>query len=115
MSNAALRARTWKLTPRLVYEQINSLKQQIEEKEAELGQERESVRSLSERLQDLRATSSGFEELALQGKEILRELGEQHAKAEEHRNKSAEELQKRLVLLPPSLRLMTDVALVGLM
>ncbi|EAQ85174.1 hypothetical protein CHGG_09188 [Chaetomium globosum CBS 148.51] len=90
-------------------EQINSLKQQIEEKEAELGQERESVRSLSERLQDLRATSSGFEELALQGKEILRELGEQHAKAEEHRNKSAEELQKRLNVIATRLQTLSDI------
>ncbi|KAH6640491.1 hypothetical protein F5144DRAFT_526074 [Chaetomium tenue] len=89
-------------------EQINSLKQQVEEKEAELGQERESVRSLSERLHDLRATSSGFEGLALQGKEILRELGEQQAKAEEHRNKSAEELQERLNVIATRLQTLSD-------
>lgn len=82
-----------------MYEQINALTQKLEEKEAQLALERESVRSLSEKLHDLQATSSGFEGLAVQGKEILRKLGEQYAKAEEHRDKSAEELQERLALL----------------
>ena len=95
----------WKLTPYLVYKQINSLKQQVEEKEAELDQERESIRSLSERLHDLQATSSGFEGLAVQGKEILRQLGEQHAKAEEHRNKSAEEWNERFSFIALELKI----------
>jgi chromosome segregation ATPase len=98
-----------------VYEQINALTQQVEEKEAELNRERESARSLSEKLHDLQATSSGFEGLVVQGKEILRKLGEQHAKAEEHRNQAAEELQERLVLLKSNKELITDAALVGLM
>ncbi|KAK4043138.1 hypothetical protein C8A01DRAFT_13306 [Parachaetomium inaequale] len=77
-------------------EQIDNLTQHVEEKEAELSREREAVRSLSTKLQDLQATSSGFEALAVQGKEILQKLGEQQTKAEEHHQKSAEEFRVRL-------------------
>ena len=80
-----------------MYGRIDALAQQVEEKEAELSRERESVRSLSEKLQDLQATSSGFEALAVQGKEILQKIGEQQTKAEELHQKSAEELRDKEV------------------
>lgn len=74
----------------LVYDKINVLAQQVEEKDAELRRERESVRGLSEKLQELQHTSTGFETLASQGREILDRLGEQATKADEQRQKSVE-------------------------
>jgi hypothetical protein len=50
---------------------------------------------LSEKLQRLQATSTGFEALAAQGKEILNRLGEQAKKTEEQRQKLADELRDR--------------------
>ncbi len=78
-----------------MYDKIATLTQQVEEKEVELRQERESVCALSKQLRELQHTSSGFEALAAQGKEILNKLGEQQAKADEQHRKSAEELQNR--------------------
>ncbi len=78
-----------------MYDKIATLTQQVEEKEVELRQERESVCALSKQLGELQDTSSGFEALAAQGKEILDKLGEQQAKADEQHRKSAEELQNR--------------------
>jgi hypothetical protein len=78
-----------------VYGKIDVLTKQVEEKEAELSRERECVRSLFEQLQDLRATSSGFEAVAVQGKEILQKIGEQQTRAEEQHQKSAEELRDK--------------------
>jgi uncharacterized protein YoxC len=94
----------WKLTLCPVYGKIDVLTHQVEEKEAELNREREAVRSLSTKLQDLQATSSGFEALAVQGKEILQKLGEQQTKAEEHHQKSARDFQDRSVLLKSDAR-----------
>jgi hypothetical protein len=78
-----------------VYGRIDILTKQVEEKEVELSRERESVCSLSEKLQDLQATSSGFEALAVQGKEILQKVGEQQTRAEEQHQRSAEELRNK--------------------
>lgn len=78
-----------------VYGRIKTLTQQVEEKETELMEERESVRALSKQLRELQATSAGFEALAAQGKQILATIGEQQSKAEEHRQKSAEEVRHR--------------------
>ena len=78
-----------------MYGKIATLTQQVEEKESELRQERESVRALSKQLQELQDTSSGFEALAAQGKVILDKLGEQQAKPDEQHRKSAEELQNK--------------------
>jgi hypothetical protein len=50
---------------------------------------------LFEKLQDLRATSSGFEAVAVQGKEVLQKIGEQQTRAEEQHQKSAEELRDK--------------------
>ncbi|KAK4128501.1 hypothetical protein N657DRAFT_561713 [Parathielavia appendiculata] len=77
-------------------EQINALTQQVDEKEAELSREREAVRVLSEQLKQLKASSSGFETLGIQGKEILQRLEEQQVKADEERQKSAQEFRDRL-------------------
>jgi hypothetical protein len=84
-----------------VYGKINSLTRQVKEKEVNLEQERESVRALSEQLQDLQVTSSGFEALATQGKEILKRLGDHQANADEQHRKSAEELRNKQVLSRP--------------
>lgn len=78
-----------------MYGKIDALTQQVEAKDAELGREKESVRALSKKLQDLQATSSGFEALAAQGKEILHKLGEQHATENERHQKSAEEFREK--------------------
>ncbi len=83
------------LTAKPVYGKIDTLMRQVEEKEVELEQERNSVRALSKQLQDLQETSSSFEALAIQGKEILDRLGEQQAKSDEQHRKSTEELQNR--------------------
>jgi predicted nucleic acid-binding Zn-ribbon protein len=81
-----------------VYGKIDALTQQVQEKETELSRERENVRALSEQLQNLQATSSGFETLAIQGKEILQKLEEQQVKENEERQKAAKEYRDRLVL-----------------
>jgi predicted nucleic acid-binding Zn-ribbon protein len=81
-----------------VYGKIDALTQQVQEKETELSRERENVRALSEQLQNLQATSSGFETLAIQGKEILQKLEEQQVKADEDCQKAAEEYRDRPVL-----------------
>lgn len=78
-----------------MYGRVDTLTRQIEEKEAELSREQESVCALSEKLRDLQATSSGFETLAVQGKEILQKIGEQQTRAEEQHQKSAEELRDK--------------------
>ncbi|KAH6843094.1 hypothetical protein B0I37DRAFT_437149, partial [Chaetomium sp. MPI-CAGE-AT-0009] len=89
-------------------EQINALTVEVNEKEAELSRERESVRSLSEKLRDLQATSGGFERLAIQGKEIMQKLGEQYTEAEAHRNNSAEELRDRLNVIAARLQTLSN-------
>jgi paraquat-inducible protein B len=81
-----------------VYGKIDALTQQVQEKETELSRERENVRALSEQLENLQATSSGFEALATQGKEILQKLEKQQVKANEERQKTAEEFRDRSVL-----------------
>ncbi|KAK4150878.1 hypothetical protein C8A00DRAFT_45804 [Chaetomidium leptoderma] len=83
--------------------------EQVEEKEADLSRERESVRALSKRLQDLQATSSGFEALAAQGKEILQKIGEQQIKAEEQHQKSAEGFRDRLDAIATRLEALTNL------
>lgn len=83
------------LTLALVYGKIEALTHQVEEKEADLNRERRSVKVLSEKLQDLQATSSGFEALAAQGKEILGKFEEQRTREEAQHKQCAEELQKR--------------------
>ncbi|KAK3292795.1 uncharacterized protein B0H64DRAFT_365953 [Chaetomium fimeti] len=90
-------------------EEIHSLTLEVNEKEAELSRERESVNSLSEKLRDLQDTSSGFEKLAVQGKEIMQKLGEQYEKAEEHRNNSAEELRERLNVIVTRLETLSNL------
>jgi hypothetical protein len=87
------------------------LTQQVEEKEIELRQERESVCALSKQLQGLQATSASFEALAAQGKQILDTIGEQQAKADEQRQKSVEELRDRYVFLGLNADLETDIIL----
>ncbi|KAG7286096.1 hypothetical protein NEMBOFW57_008399 [Staphylotrichum longicolle] len=79
-----------------LYGRIETLTQQVEEKETELMEERESVRTLSKRVRELQATSAGFEALAAQGKQILATIGEQQSKAEEHRQKLAEDFRHRI-------------------
>lgn len=82
-----------------MYVKIDNLTQQVEEKELELAKEKESVRFLTEKLQSLQTTSSGFEALAVQGKEIMNRLAAQQAETELQRQKLAEDFQQRLVML----------------
>ncbi|AEO64055.1 uncharacterized protein THITE_2037083 [Thermothielavioides terrestris NRRL 8126] len=92
------------------WEQMDALTQQLEEKEVELSRERESTRVLSEKLQRLQATSTGFEALAAQGKEILNRLGEQAKKTEEQRQKLADELRDRLDAVANRLEALSGMA-----
>ncbi len=83
------------LTLSLVYTKIDALTQEVEAKDAQLNQEKESARVLSKRVQDLQATSSGFEALAAQSEEILNKLGLQNTKADEWHQKSSQEFRDR--------------------
>ncbi|KAL2264872.1 hypothetical protein VTJ83DRAFT_7382 [Remersonia thermophila] len=76
-----------------LYETIENLTTQLAEKEADLNQEREHVHLLSEKLEALKESSEGFQELAVQGKEILKKLEEQQSEAEERHRRSAEALR----------------------
>jgi septal ring factor EnvC (AmiA/AmiB activator) len=78
---------------------IDALTRQAEEKEAELHKERDSVRTLSEKLRDLQHTSNNFEALAAQGTDILAKLGEQQKKAEEQHESLAKTIRDRQVFL----------------
>ncbi|SPQ23200.1 d42d6844-add0-49bf-a980-3505cee3d2a5 [Thermothielavioides terrestris] len=93
-----------------LYKRMDALTQQLEEKEAELSRERESTRVLSEKVQRLQATSTGFEALAAQGKEILDQLGEQAKKTDEQRQKFADELRDRLDAVANRLEALSGMA-----
>ncbi|KAK4147479.1 uncharacterized protein C8A04DRAFT_9019 [Dichotomopilus funicola] len=79
-----------------VIEELDDLTHRVEEKELELAKEKESVRFLTEKLQSLQTTSSGFEALAVQGKEIMNKLAAQQVETESQRQKLAEDFQQRL-------------------
>lgn len=78
-----------------MYGKINTLTQQLEARDAELDQEKASVRALSEKLQDLQTTSAGFEGLAVQNKEIMDKLEEQHKAADDRHQRTGQELRDR--------------------
>ncbi|KAL2134431.1 hypothetical protein VTI74DRAFT_203 [Chaetomium olivicolor] len=92
-----------------LYGKIDVLTKEAEEKETELNRERESVRVLSEKLQALQATSSGFEALAAQGKEILDKFEVQRAKTEEQHHNFAQELRDRLETIANRLEALSNV------
>ncbi|KAH6618106.1 hypothetical protein B0J18DRAFT_493039 [Chaetomium sp. MPI-SDFR-AT-0129] len=79
-----------------LYAKLDDLTHRVEEKELELAKEKESVRFLTEKLQSLQTTSSGFEALAVQGKEIMNKLAAQKVETESQRQKLAEDFQQRL-------------------
>lgn len=78
-----------------MYKKIDALAQQVEVKDTELSQEKEATRALSKKVQELQATSSGFETLAAQGKAILDKLGLQNTKADEWHQRSSQEFRDR--------------------
>ncbi|KAJ4293731.1 hypothetical protein N0V88_005239 [Collariella sp. IMI 366227] len=91
-----------------LYGKIEALTYQVEEKETELNRERQSVKVLSEKLQDLQTTASGFEALAAQGKEILGKFEEQRKREEAQHKHFAEELQKRLEAITARLEALSN-------
>ncbi len=78
-----------------MYDRIEGLTQQVEQKDTELRQKRESVCALAKELQDLRATSTSFEALVSQGNDILTKLGEQQEKADEEHRRSTDDTRAR--------------------
>lgn len=71
-----------------VQNQIEVLRQQVDEKNAELALEKTNGRVLSEKLKDIDATSGSLEKLMSQSKEIFEKL-------EEHINVSTDRDQSR--------------------
>jgi chromosome segregation ATPase len=70
---------------------ISSLTRQVDKKDAELSQEKETVRILSEKIEDLRAATNGFEALIAQNRELMGKLDQQNAQNDEQKKKTEEE------------------------
>lgn len=73
---------------------IKLLTKQLEEKDNELAQQRETIRALSEKAHDLEASSTGFEALTAQNEEILRKISDQGSQADNH-EESAKEIHDK--------------------
>ncbi|KAK0629131.1 hypothetical protein B0T17DRAFT_486825 [Bombardia bombarda] len=73
-----------------LYDQINALTEQMEEKDLELNREKIAVQTLSQELENLHATTENYDALAAQNKEILARLKEQKCDINE-RHKKAED------------------------
>ncbi|KAL2168696.1 hypothetical protein VTG60DRAFT_6922 [Thermothelomyces hinnuleus] len=78
-----------------LYGKINTLTQQAEEKDAQLSRERESVRFLTEKLQNIQSVSSSFEALSSQGRDILQRIEEEQMRAEETQQQSMKGIRDR--------------------
>lgn len=66
-----------------MYDKINTLTRQVEEKDAELGRERESVRCLTEKLRNMQFVSSSLDALSSQGRDILQRIEAKQMEEEE--------------------------------
>ena len=71
-----------------MYNQIDDLTRRVEQKDAELSHEKESVRMLSEQLETLKITNEGLEALGSQQKNILGKMDEQNVQATQRQAKT---------------------------
>lgn len=78
-----------------MYRKIDALTQQLEKKGYELQREREATEALTKKVQDLQATSAGFEALAAQSNEILHMLKQRDVQADGQHRYSAEEIRDK--------------------
>ncbi|AEO58812.1 hypothetical protein MYCTH_2306433 [Thermothelomyces thermophilus ATCC 42464] len=92
-----------------LYGKINTLTQQVEEKDAELSRERESVRFLTEKLQNIESVSSSFEALSSQGRDILQRIEEEQMRAEERQQQSMKGIRDRIDVVSARLETLSNI------
>ncbi|GAB1315744.1 hypothetical protein MFIFM68171_05954 [Madurella fahalii] len=94
-----------------LYRKIDVLTQQLEGKGTELRREREAVETLTQRVQCLQATSSGFDALTTQSNEILNKLREQDTQADKQHINSGEEIRDKLDSITNQLEALSNMTL----
>ncbi|KAK4229353.1 hypothetical protein QBC38DRAFT_386700 [Podospora fimiseda] len=83
--------------------QIETLTQQIEGKDMVLIQQKETIRDLSEKVNDLETSSHSFESLATQNQELLRQIDHHGSQAQKQSEACAKETWNRLASVSNSL------------
>ncbi|KAL2187532.1 hypothetical protein L209DRAFT_764419 [Thermothelomyces heterothallicus CBS 203.75] len=92
-----------------LYGKISTLTQQVEEKDAELSRERDSVRFLTEKLQNIQSVSSSFEALSSQGRDILQRIVEEQMRAEERQQQSMKGIRDRIDVVSARLETLSNI------
>ncbi|KAL2260964.1 hypothetical protein VTK26DRAFT_4901 [Humicola hyalothermophila] len=93
-----------------LYGKIGALTQELQEKDTQLNQEKQSVYALSEKVKDLETTFAGFEGLAAQSKEILNKLEEQHKVSDDQHQRVGQEFRNRLDAIADRLEALSKMA-----
>ncbi|KAK4463842.1 hypothetical protein QBC42DRAFT_322826 [Cladorrhinum samala] len=75
---------------------IELLEKQLEEKDNEVAQQKDTIRVLSEKAHDLEASSTGFQALTAQNEEILQKISDQGSQTDKHEKESAKETHDKL-------------------
>ncbi|KAK3995788.1 hypothetical protein QBC44DRAFT_378209 [Cladorrhinum sp. PSN332] len=76
--------------------QIETLTQQVQEKDTKLSQQNETIRDLSAKVHDLETSSNGYETLAAQNQEILQRIRDQGFQTHNQSEECAKETWNRL-------------------
>ncbi|KAK3384531.1 hypothetical protein B0T24DRAFT_689688, partial [Lasiosphaeria ovina] len=92
-----------KMEAQELYTKINSLTLQIQDKDAELQQEKKATQTLSEELHNLQASSRGFEALSAQNQQMTEKLNAQLGRSVELQTKFEENTHEKLTSMTEKL------------
>ena len=81
-----------------MYQQTSLLEQQLRDASHELNLEKVKSETLSEKLEDSKATSKNFESLFAQNEELVRRLDEQKTQIDTQCHKGTEESNSKYVI-----------------
>ncbi|KAK0708363.1 hypothetical protein B0H67DRAFT_544020 [Lasiosphaeris hirsuta] len=88
---------------------INALKQQLVERDVELGREKEVVRLLTTKLEELQAANDGSKSLGVHLTEIMLKLDEQNAHLDDESKRTGQEAGMRFDAVNERLNALSDI------